>query len=273
MKARLSLFYKLGHNKLHMTQMVSRYISSKNYEEDVQLFITIDDLLRFSVKAMSAKSLVQRCISCDCQNGFLLQAYAMVVLSDKYSRQGRTKKAFKYMEYCRSACRVVEPSYLSTLIFLTNARILIREHKNGFTPSKRSEILQLLDRAIQDSYNGNGWERYMICYTHLDKALFCLNGTISIDFNPAVTYHPFEEDILQAEKHLNAVPIDEFSEVNWIMAKYQSTLSDLKRLRGDMESARKQAQLSKHGYGEIGAYEAESLADARVKYLKMPNLH
>ena len=79
-KARLSLFYKLGHNKLHMTQMVSRYISSKNYEEDVQLFITIDDLLRFSVKAMSAKSLVQRCISCDCQNGFLLQAYAMVIL-------------------------------------------------------------------------------------------------------------------------------------------------------------------------------------------------
>ena len=49
------------------------------------------------------------------------------------------------------------------------AHILIKQHKGNI------KILELFDCAIDYSYYGTGWERYMVCWSHIDKALFSVS--------------------------------------------------------------------------------------------------
>ena len=96
------------------------------------------------------------------------------------------------------------------MIFYLEAITLTQQHKGNITLSIKKKILELFDGAIDHSYYGTGWERYMVCLSHIVKALFCLNGPM---FNPTSSYTPTEEDISLAEQHLKAVPVDELSKL------------------------------------------------------------
>ena len=96
---------------------------------------------------------------------------------------------------------------------MSEARILITKYEGNTTTKIKSRILELFDRAIAHSYSGTGWERIMIFISHIHKTLYCLNGVVSLEFNPSSSYIPTVEDISMAEKHLNAVPVSEVSVV------------------------------------------------------------
>ena len=138
----------------------------------------------------------------------------------------------------------------------------------GTSPRALRKIndLELFDHAIDHSYYGTGWERYMVCWCHIHKALFCLNGTVYPSFNPTSSYTPTEEDISLAEQHLNAVPVDEFSKLIAIKAQYHISLSDVNRLRGETTIAIQQAEQAKQLYAEIGR--SFQLVDDRLQYLQ-----
>ena len=71
----------------------------------------------------------------------------------------------------------------------------------------------------------------MIFISHIHKALYCLNGVVSLEFKPSSSYIPTVEDISMAEKHLNAVPVSEVSSQNWIRSGYHLACIDYKVIR------------------------------------------
>ena len=105
----------------------------------------------------------------------------------------------------------------------------------------------------------------MIFISHIHKALYCLNGVVSLEFNPSSTYIPTAEDISMAEKHLSAVPVGQVSSQYWIRSGYHLALSDLYRLQGDMDKAREHAMITKQLYCEIGLL-CQGVDD-RLRYL------
>ena len=110
----------------------------------------------------------------------------------------------------------------------------------------------------------------MIFISHIHKALYCLNGVVSLEFNPSSSYIPTVEDISMAEKHLNAVPVSEVSSQNWIRSGYHLALSDLYRLQGDTNNASEHAMVTKQLYCEIGLL-CQGIDD-RLRYLNSDSI-
>ena len=260
-----NLFYRYEDDKA--VELVSKVTSNDYVSLDIKLYLSIEQLHKYSVNNVEAEAILRKCQSLACQNGYLLQAHAMVILAYSYSHTGDHEKALECIHDSRSLCIIAEPSYITSWIFYVEAFTLIKKHEGNITPSIRKNILELFDRAIGHSYYGTGWERYMVCCSHIHKALFCLSGTIYYhDFNP--NYTPTEEDILLAEQHLNlnAVPVDEFSKLTTIKAQYHIALSDVNRLRGKTTIAIQHAEQAKQLYAEAGI--SRKYLDDRLQYLQ-----
>ena len=250
--------------------MVCRIALSDTAALDIKVFMAIEDLFNYSLAVTQLQTLFRKCESLDCQNGSLLQAYAMMALSDMYVLLNDTEQALECIYNSRSVCFVAAPSYLTSWVFLSEARILITKYEGNTNTKIKSRILELFDRAIAHSYSGTGWERIVIFISHIHKALYCLNGVVSLEFNPSSSYIPTVEDISMAEKHLNAVPVSEVSSQNWIRSGYHLALSDLYRLQGDTNNAREHAMVTKQLYCEIGLL-CQGIDD-RLRYLNSDSI-
>lgn len=141
------------------------------------------------------EELLQQSRSMSSSNGFLLEALALMALSQVHSVQGKNEKALEYIHHSRSICLEAAPSHLTSCVFFTDACNMINVNRDNITLDIKQRILELFDRAIAASYYGIGWERLMIFNGHVYKALFCLNGRIDLHF-PATAYVPTGEDIL-----------------------------------------------------------------------------
>ena len=185
-------------------KLVSMVTSSDNVSLDIKLYLSLEQLID-SFNIVEVGKVLQKCQSCalDCQNGHLLQAHAMVALAGCYFNTGNHEKALECIYDSKSLCFTAAPSYITCCIFYVEACALIEQVKPevNIAPNIRKKILDLFDYAIDHSYYGTGWERYMMCYCHIHKALFCLNGTVFLKFNPTLNYTPTEEDISLAEQH------------------------------------------------------------------------
>ena len=241
------LFYE--GKKAESDMIMSRITSSDSTKLDVKLYMSISKATEkgFNVQTITElEELFQRCQSLDSQNGFLLQALAMMCLSQSHSFQGRTEKALQCIHHSRSVCWEAAPSHLTSCVLFNDARILVSMHKENMSQSTKRRILELLDRAIADSYYGTGWERLMIFNTHVYKALFCLNGVFDLNVGSTPQYTPTEEDISLAEQHLNAAPVEELvSKIHMHKVLYHTALSDLNRWKENTESAREHAEAAK----------------------------
>ena len=243
--------------------------SSNNVSLDIKLYLSLEQLLNFSFNIVEVEEILQKCQSLDCQNGHLLQAHAMVTLADSYTYTGDHEKALDCIHVSKSLCFTAAPSYITCWIFYVEALTLIEQHEGNITPSIRKKILELFDRAIDHAYYGTGWEKYMVCLSHIHRTLFCLNGTV-FKFNPTSNYNfytPTEEDISLAEQHLNAVPVDEFSKLTDIKAQYHIALNDVNRLRGETTIAVQQAEQAKQLYAKIG--QSLQYIDDRLQSLQL----
>ena len=261
-----------------LSTIVSRIASSDIANLDIRLYMSIENLMSYySYDVAQGEELFKKCQALDCQNGSLLQAYVMLSLANSYSHNRENEKALECIRYSRSVCCVATPSYLTSLIFYVEARILIRQHEGNITPCVKKMALELFDRAIADSYYGVGWERYTLYLSHIIKALFCLNERTDYDFHPTSSYIPTAEDKLIAERHLGAVPVDELHEICWYAISYYIALSDLNRLRGDTATARQHAEMAKQMlYKQVDMEETASLykkvfgkaINSRIEYLE-----
>ena len=249
MATRTNLLFRHRENKTN--KLVSMVSSSGDIPLDIKLYLSLEQLID-SLDIVEVEKILPKCQSLDCQNGHLLQAYSLVTLANSYSYTGDHEKTLECIRDSKSLCFAAAPSYITCWIFYVEAHTLIKQHAGNITPSIRKNILELFDRTIDHSYYGTGWERYMVCCSHIDKAWFYLNGTIYYEFNPTSNYTPTEEDILLAEQHLNAVPVDEFSKLTAIKAQYHIVLSDVNRLRGETTIAIQLAEQAKQLYAEIG---------------------
>ena len=258
------LFYRYKDDEAD--KLVSVVTSSDNVPLDIKLHLSLEQLLYYTRNIVEVRKILQKCQSLDCQNGHLLQAHAMVTLADSYLNTGDHEKALEYIHDSRSLCFTAAPSYITCWIFYLEAITLIQQHEGNITPSIGKKILELFDHAIDHSYYGTGWERYMVCWCHIHKALFCLNGTVYPSFNPTSNCTPTEEDISLAEQHLNAVPVDELSKLTAIKARYHIVLSDMNRLRGETTIAIQQAKQAKQLYDEVGV--PCQHVDDRLQYLQ-----
>ena len=247
-------------------KLVSMVTSSDNVPLDIKLYLSIEQLLNYSFDIVDIEEVLQKCQSLDCQNGHLLQAHAMVTLADIYLRTGDHEKALECIHDSKSLCFTAAPSYITSVIFYVDALALIEQHEGNITSTIRRKILELFDHAIDHSYCGTGWERYMVCWSHIDKALFCLNGTVYLEFTPRSNYTSTEEDISLAGQHLNVVPVDELAKLTGIKAQYHIALSDMNRLRGETTIAIQQAEQAKQLYAEIG--QSRQYIDDRLQYLR-----
>ena len=263
MATHTNLFYGFKDDKT--LKLVSMVKSSDNVSLDIKLCLSLEQLSD-SCSIVEVEKILQKCQSLDCQNGHLLQAHAMATLAISYFKTGDHEKALKCIQDSKSLCFTAAPSYITCWILYMEAITRIKKLEGNITPSVRKEILELFDRAIGHSYYGNGWERYMVCWCHIDKAMFYLNGTVSLEFNPTSNYTPTEEDISLANQHINAVQVDEFSKLTAIKALYHIALSDVNRLRGETTIARQQAELAKQLYGEAGV--SYQCVDDRLQYLQ-----
>lgn len=264
-----NLTYRNDMHELH--KLESMILSSKRISHDIKMFLTIaNSLVHADADVTQNKELLHTCESHDSRNAFLLEAYATVTLSQSYSSQGDMEKAMDCIHKCRSMCFEAEPSYLTSLVFYTEAANLIRAHEGNITPCVKKRIVQLYDYAVAHSYSyrSSAWAR---ANGHIAQAIFCLNGTFYYNFNPTSSYTPTEEDVSVAEQHLSAVPVEELSLLIDIMGDYHVALSDLHRLKGDTTIAIQHARQAQKLYAEIGmvAYGFED----RVKYLESDPIH
>ena len=95
----------------------------------------------------------------------------MVTLADSYFKLLRLVIMRRHYD-SKSLCFIYSctvPLYIACWIFYMVAHILIKQHKGNI------KILELFDCAIDYSYYGTGWERYMVCWSHIDKALFSVS--------------------------------------------------------------------------------------------------
>ena len=259
------LFYRYKDGEAD--KLVSMVTSSDNVPLDIKLHLSLEQLLYYTRNIVEVRKILQKCQSLDCQNGHLLQAHAMVTLAESYLNTGDHEKALECIRDSRSLCFTAAPSYITCWIFYLEAFTMNLQHKENITPGIRKKILKLFDHAIGHSYHGIGWERYMVCLGHIHKALFCLNGTPYLKFNPTFSYTSTEEDISLAEQHLNAVPVDELSKLTGIKAQYHIALSDMNRLKGETTIAIQQAEQAKHlCAAEIGV--SRKYIDDRLQYLQ-----
>lgn len=254
------------------SMIMSRVTSSDSTNLDIRLYMLIYKASErpFDVQTITQlEELFQKSHSLDNQNGFLLQADAMMALSQTYSFQGRTEKSLECIRHSRSLCFEVAPSHLTSCVFFNDARILISMHKGNMTPSIKRRILELLDRSIADSYYGTGWQRLMIFQTHVFKAMFCLNGVLDLHVTSPGNYTPTEEDISIAEQHLNAAPLELVSEIHMNKVIYYAALSDLNRWKENTKRAREYAEMAKQLCVEKGFFAnvIQSL-EARLKQLE-----
>ena len=254
------------YNEDETDKLVSIVTSSDNVALDIKLYLSLEQLLGCSHNIVKIKEILQKCQSLDCQNGHLLQAHAMVTLAVSYLIASDYEKALECIHDSKSLCCTAAPSYITSWTFYMEALTLSQQHKGNITPSIRKKILELFDHAIYRSYYGTGRERYMVCWCHINKALFCLNGIIYCKFNPTSNYTPTEEDISLAERHLNAVPVDELSMLTGMKAQYHIALSDVNRLRGETTIAIQQAEQAKQLYAEISQF--RQYIDDRLEYLQ-----
>ena len=266
------LHYQGKHDQIQ--ELVSRIASNDGIKLDIRLFVSAE-FIRNSRDTAKGEELLKKCQTLECQNGVPLEAYIALTLSTLYSDKGDNKKSLELIHRSISVCRCAAPSYLTSQVFYVYARNLLRHHKGDLTPHIKKKILDLLDRAIRDSYYGVGWERYVIYLTHIKKALFCLNGKTDFDINPTSGYTPTDEDFALAEKHLRAIPVDELRENTWYTISYYIVWSDFYRLRGDTESAIKNAELAKevldaHNLKAAPLYENElgKHIRSRLEYLE-----
>ena len=246
MEVYTKLFYQGRREESNV--IMSKITSSDRTKLDVKLYMSMS---RATEKPFDPQSILQveeffqKSQSLDSRNGFLLQALAMMCLSQMHVLQGKTDRALDCIHHSRSLCLEIAPSHLTSCVFFNYARILINEHKGNVSPSIKRRILELLDRAIAHSYYGIGWERVMIFDTHYHKAMFCLNGVLDFYVKPDSNYTPTEEDISLAEQHLNTIPPDLASTVNMYKVMYYTARSDLNKWKGNIESARKYAEKAK----------------------------
>ena len=264
MAKRTNLLFRYKKDETH--KLVSMVTTNGNVPLDIKLYLSLEQLLSYSLNIVEVEKILQKCQSLDCQNGHLLQAHAMVTLADSYLNTGDHEKALECIYDSKSLCFTAAPSYITCWIFYLEAITLIQQHEGNITPSIRKKILELFDHAIDHSYYGTGWERYMVCWCHIHKALFCLNEAVYPSFNPTLNCTP-TEDISLAEQHLNAVPVDELSKLTGIKARYHIALSDMNRLRGETTIAIQQAEQAKHlCAAEIGV--SRKYIDDRLQYLQ-----
>lgn len=208
---------------------------------DVRLYMSVSKATEKSLTPQTITeldSILKQCRSMDSRNGFLIEALIMMALSQVHSLQGGREKALQCIHHSRSICLEAAPSHLTSCVFFNDARSMIGVNKDAMTPEIKRRILELFDRAIADSYYGNGWERIMIFNGHVNKALFCLNGTINICPPSESSYIPTKEDISMAEQHLKAAPIDVVNEIHRHMAIFDIAMSDLHRWKGNKSEAR-----------------------------------
>ena len=243
--------------------------SSENVE--IKLFLSLEHLLCFSSYRIieTVENILQKCQSLNSQNGQFLQAFALVILADTYSHSNDHKKALECIRDSRSLCFSAAPSYITSLIPYVEATTLFQQHEGNITPSIRKKILWLFDHAIDHLDYETGWERCMMYFSHIHKALFCLNGTVYLKLKEILT--STEEDISLAEQHLNAVPVDELSKLPDLKAHYHTALSDMNRLRGETELATQQAKQAKQLYAEIGETRQLQWVYDRLDHLSVPN--
>ena len=264
-----NLTYRHDMHELH--KLESAILSSERISHDIKMFLTIANTLVYNAADVTQnEELLRTCESHDSRNAFLLEAYATVTLSQSYSLQGDTEKAMDCIHKCRSMCFEAEPSYLTSLVFYTEAFNMIRAHDGNITPSVKTRVMQLFDYALAHSYSyrSSAWAK---ANDHIYKALFCLNGSIYFTFNPTSSYTPTEEDLSVAEQHLNAVPIEDMPMLIDIMGDYYVVLSDLHRLKGDTTTAIQHARQAQKLYAEIGMV-AYGLKE-RVEYLESDPIH
>ena len=271
------LHYQGKHDQIR--ELVSTIASDDGNELDIRLFISAE-FIRNSRDIAKGEELLKKCQTLECQNVVPLEAYIALTLSTLYSDKGDNKKSLELIRLSRSACCCAAPSYLTSQVFYVHARNLLRHHKGTVTPRVKKEILELLDRAINDSYFGIGWERYVIYLTNIKKALFCLNGKTDFDINPTPGYTPTDEDFALAEQHLKAIPVDELLENTWYTISYYIVWSDFYRLSGNTESAIKYAESAKEvldarNLKAAPLYEKElgKHIRSRLEYLEAHPLH
>ena len=264
------LFYQ--GKKEDSNMIMSRVTSSDSTNPDIKLYMLIYKATEkaFNVQTITQlEELFQKSHSLKYQNGYLLQAVAMMSLSQTHSFQGRTEKSLECIRHSRSLCLEIAPSYLTSCVFFNDARILISMHKGNMTPSIKRRILELLDRSIADSYYGTGWQRLMIFQTHVFKAMFCLNGVLDLHVTSTGNYTPTEEDISIAEQHLNAAPLEFVSEVHMDKVVYYAALSDLNRWKENTKRAREYAEVAKQLCVEKGFFaNVIPSLEARLKQLE-----
>ena len=94
--------------------MVHRIALSDTAALDIKVFMAIEDLFNYSLAVTQLQTLFRKCESLDCQNGSLLQAYAMMALSDMYVLLNDTEQALECIYNSRSVCFVAAPSYLTS---------------------------------------------------------------------------------------------------------------------------------------------------------------
>ena len=149
------LHYQGKHDQIQ--KLVSRIASNKEIELDIRIFVSAE-FVRNSRDIAEGEELLKKCQTLDCQNGDLLEAYIAVTLSALYSDKGDKEKSLELIRRSRSACYHATPSYLTSQVLYVHALSLLRHHKGNLTPRVKKETQKLLDRAINDSYFGVGWE-------------------------------------------------------------------------------------------------------------------
>ena len=208
--------------------------------------------------------------SASCRNAFLLEGEIMMTYSQIYALQRNMEKALDCIHHSRSICLEAAPSHLTSTVFFYSAWILIRANKGNITPEIKQRILELFDRSIADSYYGVGWyQRLMIFSAHFEKAVFCLNGTLDITTQ---NYHPSDEDISLAEKHLKAAPLEVGNDVQLHAINYNITMSDLHRWKGEKSLSREYLEKAKtlcieKGYHTPGTSRMTKAIDSRLELL------
>lgn len=106
------LFYE--GKKAESDMIMSRITSSDSTKLDVKLYMSISKATEkgFDVQTIAQfEELFLKCQTLDSQNGFLLQALAMMCLSQSHSFQGKTEKALECIHHSRSVCFEAAPSH------------------------------------------------------------------------------------------------------------------------------------------------------------------
>ena len=268
-----NLFY---HCKDDEANKLVSMVTTSSENAEIKLFLSLEHLLCFSCNkniemVERVENILQKCQSLNSQNGQLLQAFGMVILADTYSHEKDHKKALECIRDSKSLCFVAAPSYITSLISYVEATTLFQQHEGKITLSIRKKILELFDCAIDHLDYETGWERCMMYFSHIHKALFCLNGTVYLKLKKIPASTPTEEDISLADQHLNAVPVDELSKLPDLKAHYHTALSDMNRLRGETTLAIQQAEQAKQLYAEIGETRQMQWVYDRLHHLSDPN--